>query len=84
VKIIVVENVEALLASNLVLGEIDFGSKLKVFCKVEGSRTPFFLSTDFIDGNGTVYNIIKFEKANQPDGTIQKGNYLEYAHVIWK
>jgi hypothetical protein len=82
VKIIVVKDVEALLTSNLLSSEVDFGSKLNLTCKVEGGRPPFFLSTDFIDGNGTVHNIIKFDKANKPDGVIQKGNYLKYVHVI--
>ena len=82
VDVVIVKDVTASITSNLGSDEVDWGTELKLTCKVEGGRTPFYLLVQFTDGAGANSTVIEFNESKQPGTIIQKKNSLEYVHVI--
>ena len=82
VDVIIVKDIVASITSTLGSDEVDWGTELKLTCKVEGGRTPFYLLVQFTDGAGASSTVIEFNNSKQPGTIIQKKNSLEYVHII--
>ena len=81
--VVIVRNVTASITSSTAgSDEVDFGTELKLTCKVEGGRTPFFLSVYFTNRANITSKIIQHDKTNQSDQIIQNKSFLEYVHTI--
>ena len=80
--VVIVRDVTASITSTAGSDEVDFGTELKLTCKVEGGRTPFFLSVYFTNRANITSKIIEHDKTDQSDQIIQSKSSLEYVHTI--
>ena len=84
VEIVLIKDVTVSFSTNQDSEEVDFGEKLNLSCRIEGSRAPFFLKMVVAPDSGNQRELVYYDTSRDknPATVNQKGYHLTYQHVF--